>query len=114
MCSDPLDPGGEVRGCSVGCTIAMPDTSTLVFITPINSRSISSFQEQYISSGCPLQAASMRPACFIYLSSSADCESCTRPISINPRSMEAGEHGLTRGACFVAHRLEVVAVTGLL
>ena len=28
--------------------------------------------------------------------------------------MEAGEHGLTRGTCFVASRLEVVAVAGLL
>ena len=43
-----------------------------------------------------------------------DCESCTRPISTNPGSMEAGEYGLTRGTCFVAHRLEVVAVAGLL
>ena len=25
MCSDPRDPGGEVRGCSVGCTIGMSD-----------------------------------------------------------------------------------------
>ena len=43
-----------------------------------------------------------------------DCESCTRPISTNPGSIEAGEYGLTRGTCFVAARLEVVAVTGLL
>ena len=28
--------------------------------------------------------------------------------------MEAGEHGLTRGTCFVARRLEVVADAGLL
>ena len=28
--------------------------------------------------------------------------------------MEAGEYGLTRRTCFVARRLEVVAVTGLL
>ena len=28
--------------------------------------------------------------------------------------MEAGEYGLTRGACFVARRLEVVAIAGLL
>ena len=27
---------------------------------------------------------------------------------------EAGEYGLTRGTCFVARRLEVVAVAGLL
>ena len=43
-----------------------------------------------------------------------DCESCTRPIPINPGSMEARECGRTRGTCFVAHRLEVVAVAGLL
>ena len=28
--------------------------------------------------------------------------------------MEVGEYGPTRGACFVVHRLEVVAVLGLL
>ena len=39
-----------------------------------------------------------------------DCESCTRPISINPGSVEAGKYGLTRGACSVERRLEVVAV----
>ena len=43
-----------------------------------------------------------------------DCESCTRPISTNPGSMEADDYGLTRGACFVARRLEVVAVVELL
>ena len=37
-----------------------------------------------------------------------------RPNSTNPGSMDAGEHGLTRGTCFVARRLEVVAVAGLL
>ena len=42
-----------------------------------------------------------------------DCESCTRPIATNPVSMEAGEYGLTRGTCLVAHHLEVVAVAGL-
>ena len=29
MCSDPLDPGGEVRGCSVGCTLGMLDVLPL-------------------------------------------------------------------------------------
>ena len=48
------------------------------------------------------------PRCF------ADCESCTRPISTNSGSMEAGECGLTRGTCFVARRHEVVAVALLL
>ena len=42
-----------------------------------------------------------------------DCESCTRPISTNRGSMEAGEYGLTRGTCFLACRL-VGAVAGLL
>ena len=41
-----------------------------------------------------------------------DCEGCTRPISTNPGSIEAGEYGLARGTCFVARRLEVVAVAG--
>ena len=45
---------------------------------------------------------------------STDYESCTRPIYSNPGSMEAGEYELTRGTRFVASRLEVVAVTGLL
>ena len=44
----------------------------------------------------------------------ADCESCTRPIVTNLGSMEAGEEGLTRGTCFVARRLDVVVVAGLL
>ena len=37
-----------------------------------------------------------------------------RPISTNRGSMQAGEYDVTRGACFVARRLEVVAVAGLL
>ena len=43
-----------------------------------------------------------------------DHESCPRPISTKPGSMEEDEYGLTRGTCFVARRLEVVAVAGLL
>ena len=43
-----------------------------------------------------------------------DCESCTRPISTNAGSMEACEHGLTRGTRFVARRLKMVAVAGML
>ena len=59
-------------------------------------------------------AASMGPPCLICLSTSTDCESCTRPISTCPESMKVDEYGLTRGMCFVAHRLEEVAVAGLL
>ena len=42
-----------------------------------------------------------------------DCESCTRPISTNPRPMAAVVFGLAHGTCFVARRLEVIAVAGL-
>ena len=43
-----------------------------------------------------------------------ECESRAKPISANPGSMEAGKYGLTRGMCFAARRLEIVAVAGLL
>ena len=32
MCSDTLNPGGEARGCSVGCLLGMPEISPFVFI----------------------------------------------------------------------------------
>ena len=32
MCSDTLYPGGEVRGCCMGCILGMPEISTFVFI----------------------------------------------------------------------------------
>ena len=54
------------------------------------------------------------PVCDIEFVVFTDCESCTGPISTNPGFMEAGEHGLTRGTCFFARRLEVVAFAGLL
>ena len=43
-----------------------------------------------------------------------DCESCTRPVSTNSGSLEAGECGLTLGTWFCARRFEVVAVAGLM
>ena len=43
-----------------------------------------------------------------------DNKSCTRPISTNPGSMEAGEYGLRRGTCFLACGPELDAITGLL
>ena len=42
-----------------------------------------------------------------------DCE-LYEADSTNTGSMEAGEYGLTRGACFVAICVEVVAVAGLM
>ena len=85
-------------------------------------------------------AASMRPPCLIYLSTSIgvrtgchylispsvcqcvyvasvvfiDCESCSRPISTNPGSMAAGEGGRTSGTWFISRRLEVGTVAVLL
>ena len=32
MCSDTLNPGGEVRGCCVGCILDMPEISPFVLI----------------------------------------------------------------------------------
>ena len=59
-------------------------------------------------------AASMRPPCLIFRSTSIDWESCTRPISTKSGSMEVREYELTCGACFVASRLETVGVARLL
>ena len=42
----------------------------------------------------------------------AGCGSCSRPISTNAGSIEACKYGLTRAACCVARRLEVVAAGG--
>ena len=42
-----------------------------------------------------------------------DWGSCTRAVSTNSGSMEAGECGRTRGTFFITCRLEVVAVVGL-
>ena len=55
-------------------------------------------------------SAGAQVTCVVY----TDCESCTRLISTNSGSIKAGEYGLTRETCFVARRLEVVAVAGLL
>ena len=44
-----------------------------------------------------------------------DCEGCTRPIfTYIPGIYGSGECGLTRGTCFAACRLELVAVAGRL
>ena len=53
-------------------------------------------------------------ACDIEIVVFTDCETCARPISINPVCMEAGEYGLTRGTWFFARRVEVVAVAALM
>ena len=64
----------------------------------------------------PLFNSSVCP--FVYVCATfvvfTDCESCTKPISTNPGPIEAGEYELMHGTCFVARRLEVVAVAELL
>ena len=62
----------------------------------------------------PLFNSSVCPSACLTFVVFTDYESCTRPISTNSGSMEAGEYGLTRGTCFIARRLEVVAVAELL
>ena len=91
MCSGPLDPGGEVRGCSVGCTIGMSD------IAPFRAARIRTlFTYRAIK---PLDTAVRTWCHLINLSvcvtfvSFADYESCTRPISTKPGSIEAGYMG---------------------
>ena len=32
VCSDTRNPGGEVRGCCVGCILGMPEISLFVFV----------------------------------------------------------------------------------
>ena len=37
MCSDPLDPGAEERGCSVGCILGMSDVSPFRAFAPLDA-----------------------------------------------------------------------------
>ena len=71
----------------------------------------------------PRPAASVRPPYLIYLSTSNEVRPRERsdrdhflPISNKKLFVirQAGEYGLTRGTCFVAGRIEVVAVAGRL
>ena len=132
---------GRMRGtCCVACSLEVGRRAAVDFVVCFRVRpeffvfvvSICFFFER------TWPASSTRPPCLIYLCKSTgvctrchylislfvcgcvtfvvltDCESCTMPFSTNPRSMGAGEYGLTRRTCFAARRLEVVAVTGLL
>ena len=53
---------------------------------------------------CNLSVGMCVRVCDIEFVVFTDCESCARPISTNPVSMEAGECGLTRGAWVFARR----------
>ena len=60
----------------------------------------------FIRSVCP----PVRLSVFMYsIRRFTGCESCARPIFTNPESMGACNYRLTRGSCFVARHLEVVA-----
>ena len=52
MCSDTLDPGGDVRGCCVGCILGMPEISQFVFIaTSYQLHGISRHKEMIFLAG---------------------------------------------------------------
>ena len=59
-------------------------------------------------------AASISLPCLVYLSISTNCESCTRPISTNSRSMGEDEYMLAGRMCLIARRFEMVVFAGLL
>ena len=73
-------------------------------------------QKSLFIPGCVQGAINLISLCLVSVTFVVftDCESCTRPIVTNPGSMEAAECGLTRGTCFAARRLELVAVAGRL
>ena len=52
MCSDTLNPGGEVRGCCVGCILGTPDISSFVFIAAsYQVHGISRTEEMFFQAG---------------------------------------------------------------
>ena len=63
MYSDPLDPGEEVRGCSVGYKLAKSDISTCSLHV---HREFPELKKRILS-GCVLGAAIFRVFCFLFL-----------------------------------------------
>ena len=58
MCSGPHDPDGEVRGCSVGCTIGVSDISASRVLQPRNVPSgVSRTKKNAFSSGGVVRGA---------------------------------------------------------
>ena len=52
MCSDTLNPGGEVRRCCVGCILGMPEISPFVFIAAsYQPHGISRAKEMFFHAG---------------------------------------------------------------
>ena len=60
MCSGPPDPGGEVGGCSVGCTIGMSDIAPFRAAAALNVHTVFPDKKKSFSSGCVSGAAGFR------------------------------------------------------
>ena len=58
--SDPLDPGGEVRCCSVGFTISMSDIAPFRAAAALNVQTMFPEKKKKKSGGCVLGAAGFR------------------------------------------------------
>ena len=103
--------------CFLACRLELDAVAGLLWISWYVLGGADFFVIFFLSIFCFFErtrpTASMRPPCLIYFSTSTDCESCTRPISTNPGSMEASEYGLTRGTSFLTC-LKLDAVAGLL
>ena len=52
MCSDPVHSGGEVRGCSVGCTIAMSDVYFVFIVAAGKNIRFLGLKKCFFKRGC--------------------------------------------------------------
>ena len=53
MCSDAVDPGGELRGCSVGCILGMSQISPFVYVVAASRyRGHLQLKEYFFKRGC--------------------------------------------------------------
>ena len=51
MCSAPVDPGGEVRSCCVGCILGTPEISPFVFIVAASRYMVFLAKEMFFQAG---------------------------------------------------------------
>ena len=52
MCSDTLDPGGEVSGCSVGCILGMPEISPVFIAAASRYMGLLELDKCFFKRGC--------------------------------------------------------------
>ena len=102
MCSDTLDPGGEVRGCSVGCILGMPEISPSVLIAAaIRYMGFLELKKCFFKGGC-LAAAEFRN---FLMSDKHDCRYVSVRVAcgfnlmkkILPDAWTANEKGAAEG-----------------